>query len=86
MRYKNNGVNNSAEVFARMTATINPVAIVHLFKATCCDIFEHLLAAGSKNRKFFGFVSTYFGIVETNSQGILYLHYLVWFCDAFHIS
>ena len=50
IRYKDNGVNNSAEAFARLTATMNPVAMARFFEATCRSIFEHLLAAGFKDR------------------------------------
>ncbi|WP_375449088.1 hypothetical protein [uncultured Nostoc sp.] len=86
MRYEDNGVNNSAEAFARMTATMNPVAVARFFEATCRGIFEHLLAAGSKDGWLLGPVSTYFGTVETNGRGMLHLHCLVWLRGAFHIS
>ena len=86
MQYEDNGVNNSAEVFARMTAIMSSVAVACFFEATCCGIFEYLLAAGSKDGGLLGPISTYFGTVETNGRGILHLHYLVWLCDTFHIS
>ena len=86
IRYKNNGVKNSAEAFVRMTATMNPVAMTCFLEATCYGIFEHFLAAGSKDGGLFGPVSTYFDIVETNSHGMLHLHYLVWLHDTFDIS
>ena len=86
MRYEDNGVNNSVEVFARMTATMNPVAVTRFFEAICRSIFEYLLAAGYKDGGFFGPVSTYFGTVETNGRGMLHLYCLVWLRDAFHIS
>ena len=66
MQYKFNGANTSIEAFAKMTATMNPVAIVRFFEATCRGIFEHLLAVGSKDGGLFGPISTYFGTVETN--------------------
>ena len=66
MQYKNNGVNNSAKVFARMIATMNPIALACFFETTCHGIFEHLLAAGSKDGELFGPVFTYFDIVEIN--------------------
>ncbi len=47
MRYKLNGAITSAETFARMTATRNPVAVARFFEATYHGIFEHLLVAGS---------------------------------------
>ena len=77
MRYKNNGINNSTEAFAKMIARINLIAVACFFEATCCGIFEYLLAASSKNGGFFGPVSTYFGMVETNGRKILHLHCLI---------
>ncbi len=67
MRYELNGINTSVEAFARMTATMNPIAVARFFEAICCGIFEHLLATGSKDRGLLGPISTYFGTVETNS-------------------
>lgn len=67
MQYEENSVNNSIEAFAKMTAIMNPIAIARFFKAICYDIFEHLLAAGSKAEGLFGLISTYFGIVEANN-------------------
>ena len=83
MRYKNNGVNNFAKAFARIIAKINSVAPTRFFKATCCGIFEHLLAIGFKNRGLLGPISTNFGIVEANGWGMLRLHCLIWLCNAF---
>lgn len=65
---------------------MNPVAVARFFETTCCGIFEHLMAAGSKDGGLLGPVSTYFGIVETNGQGMLHLYCLVWLRDVFHIS
>lgn len=86
MWYKDNGINNFVEVFARMIATINSIAVACFFKTTCCNIFKHLLAAGFKDEGFLSLVSTYFGTVETNSQGMLHLHCLIWLCSIFYIS
>ena len=86
MRYQDNSINNSAEIFARTTAIINPIAVAHFFETTYYSIFEHLMAAGSKDRGLLGRVPIYFGIIETNGQGMLYLHCLVWLRDAYHIS
>ncbi len=74
MRYELNGANTSAEAFARITATMNSVAMARFFEATCRGIFEHLLAAGSKDGGLFSPISTYFGTVEKNGRGILHLH------------
>lgn len=86
MQYEYNGINNSAEAFTRMTITINLIAMACFFEVICCSIFEYLLTAGSKDGGFLGLISTYFGTVETNGQGMLYLYCLVWVCTAFHIS
>ena len=86
MRYKKDDVNNSAKVFARMTAIINPIAAAHFFIPISRGVFEHLWAAGSKDKGLFGLVSTYSGTIKTNCKGMLYLHYLVWVCIAFYIS
>ncbi len=86
MRYKLNGANTSAEIFARMTAIMNPIAMARFCETMCHSIFKHLLATGSNDRGLFGPISTHFGIVETNGQGILHLHCLVWFCDIFYIT
>ncbi len=67
MRYELNGANTFAEAFARMTAIMKPVAVARSFKATYLGIFEHFLAADSKDGRLLGLISTYFGIVETNN-------------------
>ncbi len=69
-----------------MTVTMNPIAMARFFETTCYGIFEYLLAAGFNDGRLLGPISTYFGIVETNSRGMLHLHYLVWLHDAFHIT
>lgn len=67
MQYKFNGANTFVEAFAKMIATMNPVALDHFFEAMCHGIFEYLLAASSKNRELFSLISPYFGIVQTDS-------------------
>ncbi len=86
IQYKFNGANISTEAFARMTATINPIARTRFFETTCRDIFEYSLAAGSKNGGLFSLISTYFGTVETNDQRILHFLCLVWLHSAFYIT
>lgn len=86
MRYEDNAVNNFVEAFARMTATMNLVAVAHFFEATYCDIFQHLLATGSEDEGLFDPISTYFGTVETNGRGMLDLYCLVWLHGVLHIS
>lgn len=81
--YKLNSTNTFLKAFARITATINSVAVARFFELTCYGIFEYLLAAGSKDGGLFGSISTYFGIVETNSWRLLYLNCLIWLCGVF---
>lgn len=85
MQYKNNSVNISIEVFAKMTTTMNPVAIACFVKTTCYNIFKHLFITSSKDGRFFDPVSTYFSIIEINAQKILHVYCLVWLCGIFHI-
>lgn len=85
IQYNYNDVNNSAKACAKIIAIINFVALAHFFKAIYFSILKYLLTASSKNEGLLDVVSTYFGIIEINSHEILYLHCLVWLCDAFHI-
>lgn len=86
IQYKLNGINTSPEPFAKMTTTMNLVAVARFFEIMCCSIFEYLFVAGSKNKVLFGLISTYFGTVEINNQEMLHLQYLAWLCGAFHIT
>ncbi len=86
IQYELNGANTSTEIFARMIAIMNFIAMARFFETTCHSIFQHFLAAGSKDGGLFGLISTYFGKVETNSQGMLHLHCLVWFHGSFYIT
>lgn len=43
--YKLNGLNTFAEIFAKITITMNPIAIARFFETTGNGILEHLLAA-----------------------------------------
>ncbi|WP_375449315.1 hypothetical protein [uncultured Nostoc sp.] len=85
MQCKKSGNSNTVDAFARAIATMNPIVVAQFFKTICTGIFDHLLAAGSKDGGLLGPVSTYFGTVETNGCGMLYLHCLVWLCGAFHL-
>lgn len=62
------------EVFAKMINKRNLVVIAYLFEITHCNILEYLLGAQFQDVELFSFISTYFGIVETNSQGTLDLY------------
>ncbi len=57
---------------------MNSVAVATFFHETCRGIFEYLLRARFSNGGLFGLVLTYFETVETNGQGMLHLHCLVW--------
>lgn len=59
MQYKNNSINNFIETFAKITITMNLVAMICFFKATYYSIFEYLLAVSSKNGGFFGLISIF---------------------------
>lgn len=64
--YKNNDINNSLEVFATMTTIMNLVIIAYFFEAIYYNIFKYILAASSKDERFFSPISTYFSIIEKN--------------------
>ena len=59
-------------------ATSNSVVVAQFFYCTCKAILNKLLAIDSENIGIFDDVSNYFGVVETNGYGMLYLHTLVW--------
>ena len=86
MRCEDSRNSNTADAFARATVTMNPIAVAQFFETICTGIFEHLLAAGSKDGGLLGPVSTYFGTVETNGRGMLHLHCLIWLSGSFHLS
>lgn len=86
VQLKDSGSNASAEAFGRATPIMNLVAVAQFFKAICTGIFKCLLAAESTNGRLLRPVLTYFGMVETNSRGMLHLHYLVWLREAFYLA
>lgn len=77
MRYKINSINTSKQIFAKMRATMNSIAVAHIFETTYYDILKHLFVAGSKNGGLFSSVIIYFGKVKTNGWQILHLYYLI---------
>lgn len=79
-------MNISIKTFIRIIATMNFIAIVRFFEIIYYYIFKYLLATSFKDKSFLGFISTYFGIIETNIRGILYLHCLVWLFDTLCIT
>lgn len=72
-----NSLNASVEEFGQAMAIINLMAIAQFFEAICTNIFKRFLAARSTKSRLLRPVLTYFRIVKTNSQKILYLYYLV---------
>lgn len=56
---------------------MNSIAIAYFFETTYCGKLDYLLVADSKNRRLFNSISTYFSIIETNSQRMIYLYYLI---------
>lgn len=84
MRFENNGPTTSKEEFQQVTAMMNLIAITQFFETICTGIFRRPLVARSIKGGLLGLVSTYFGTVEINGQGILYLYYLLWLQSAFY--
>lgn len=60
--------------------------MAQFLKIIYIGIFKYFLAAGSIKKGLFGLVSTYYEMVETNGQKILYLHYFVWICGVFYLT
>lgn len=77
VRFENNRPTNSTEEFRQAKSIMNPIAVVQFFKAIYTGIFKCFLATRSIERGLLGTVSIYFGMLETNGQGMLYLHCLV---------
>lgn len=86
VQLRDSSSNVSTEEFGQAKTIINPVAMSQFFEATCVTIFKRFLAARSTKSRLLGPVSTYYGIVEINSQRILHLHFFVWLCRAFYLA
>jgi hypothetical protein len=78
------GVDYSAAFLSSTTATVyqavatsNPMAVAQFFHYTCKVVLDGLLATQSNRPSILGDVSNYFGIVETNGQGMLHLYALI---------
>ena len=65
-------------VFCFFTVKIHLIAVTTFFNETCKSIFNYLLKARFSNSGLSGLVLVYFRTIETNSRGMLHLHYLVW--------
>jgi hypothetical protein len=57
---------------------MNPVTVAQFFHAICTGIFNALFRAGTGEDGILGNILNYFGVVETNGRGMLYLHCLIW--------
>ena len=77
VQLEDNGLTIFAGKFRIAMAIMNLVVIAQFFETTCTGIFKHFFAAKSTKNNLLGPVSIYFGIIETKSQEILYLHFLV---------
>ena len=64
-------------VFARKTATMNPVALAKFFDITCKVVLLSLFASKHRDGGLLGPVSTYFGTIKLNGRSIIHLDYLV---------
>jgi hypothetical protein len=53
------------------------MAVAQFFHYMCKVVLDGLLVTQSNRPSILGDVSNYFGIVETNGQGMLYLHALI---------
>lgn len=84
VRFEHHHEDNATATFHNATATIILVAVAQF---SCIGVFQHLLVSLKEpNNGLFGPVSTYFGIVETNSRGMLHLLCLVWLQGTFHVA
>lgn len=75
--FENNGPTNSTKEFRQAKSIINLLVLAQFFKTIYTGIFKYLLIIRSIKRGLLGIVSIYFGTLETNGQGMLYLHCLV---------
>jgi hypothetical protein len=59
-------------------ATSNPVTVADFFHCVCQAILRGLLATNSDHVGVLGDLSNHYGVVETNSRGMLHMHTLLW--------
>ena len=78
------GIQFSGDIFAatnsairRATAISNPIAVAKFFYYVYKAIFEDLLTSNTGYIRILRDVSNHYGVVETNSRGMLHLHTLV---------
>lgn len=70
LQFEDNRLTTFAKKFRQAIAMINLIIIAQSFEIICIDISKFILAIDSKKNGFLRPVSTYFGMVETNSQEI----------------
>ena len=78
IEYSEKDLPRASAALRRATATSNPVAVAQFFNHTCKAIFDSLLGSNTSQIGILGQVRDHFGVVKTNSCGMLHLHTLVW--------
>lgn len=72
-------------IFACKTATMNLIAVAKFFHIICKMVLLSLFVSECHDGGLLRLVSTYFGMVETNSRNMFYLYYLVWLKKASYL-
>lgn len=65
-------------------AISDPMSLAIFFHREMTLFFEHYVKVGIES--VFGRISQYFGAVETNERGALYIHGLLWLHGNMHLS
>ncbi len=86
IRLEDRGLSTSTKEIRWAKAVMNLVAVAQFFEATWTCIFKRFLAARSMGIGLLEPVSTYYEMVETNDQGMLHLHCLMWLRGAFYLA
>ncbi len=58
-------------------AIMNPITVAQFFHITCITIIDHLIVSGRQD-SLLGLIFYHYGIVETNSHGMLHLYCMLW--------
>lgn len=77
VQLKDNGSATSAGKFGKIIVIINLVAVIKFLEAIYTSIFKHFFTAKFTESNLLKLISTYFGMLKTNSWGMLHLSYLV---------
>ncbi|KAJ5215235.1 uncharacterized protein N7498_001642 [Penicillium cinerascens] len=78
VEYSDDILSASSSAIRGATATSNPVAVASFFHSVCTAILDGLFASGRDRTGILGDVSNHYGVVETNSRGMLHLHAIMW--------